>query len=117
MFKRGNKIGVETRFGSAWSGVRCAAKTRKGSPCQRPARLPAGRCRVHGGASTGPRTEEGIARIVAAKTTHGRLTKEARAEAKARAKVGRQVRGDLREIERWALDHGLLERDWRDKFV
>ncbi len=117
MFKRGNKIGVETRFGSAWSGVRCAAKTRKGSPCQRPARLPAGRCRVHGGASTGPRTEEGIARIVAAKTTHGRLTKEARAEAKARAKVGQQVRTELREIERWALDLGLLDRDWRDRFI
>jgi hypothetical protein len=117
MFEKGNKIGSMTRFGSAWPGVRCLAKTRKGSPCQRPAKLPAGRCRVHGGASTGPRTEEGIARIVAAKTTHGRLTKEARAEAKARSKVGRQVRGELREIERWALDLGLLERDWRDKFV
>ena len=31
-----------------------------------------GRCRMHGGASTGPRTPEGLARIVAAKTTHGR---------------------------------------------
>jgi hypothetical protein len=53
---------------------------------------------------------------VAAKTTHGRLTKEARAEAKARAKVGRQVRTALREIERWALDLGLLDRDWRERF-
>ena len=31
-----------------------------------------GRCRMHGGASTAPRTPEGLARIVAAKTTHGR---------------------------------------------
>lgn len=116
MFVEGNKIGSMTRFGSAWAGVRCAAKTRKGSPCQRPAKLPAGRCRVHGGASTGPRTEEGRARIAAAKTTHGRLTKEKRLEATARAKVGRQVKAELREIERWALDRGLLERDWREQF-
>src|SRR5580698_1354796 len=32
-----------------------------------------GRCRLHGGASTGPRTAAGLARIVAAKTTHGRF--------------------------------------------
>ena len=116
MFHKGHKIGSMTRFGSAWPGVRCLANTRKGSPCQRPAKLPAGRCRVHGGASTGPRTEEGIARIVAAKITHGRLTKEKRLEAKERAKVGRQVRAELREIERWALDQGLIERDWRELF-
>jgi hypothetical protein len=34
-----------------------------------------------------------------------------------RAKVGRQVRTELREIERWALDLGLLERDWRERFL
>jgi hypothetical protein len=78
--------------------------------------LPVGRCRVHGGASTGPRTKEGVARIVAVKITHGRLTKQKRLEAKARAKVGRQVRTELREIERWALDLGLLDRDWRERF-
>ncbi|MDD3182402.1 MAG: HGGxSTG domain-containing protein [Alphaproteobacteria bacterium] len=31
---------------------RCLAKTRKGSPCQSPA-MPNGRCRMHGGKSTG----------------------------------------------------------------
>ena len=116
LFQKGHKIGSATRFGKEWPGVRCAAKTRKGSPCQRPARLPVGRCRVHGGASTGPRTAEGRARIAAAQIKHGRLTKEARAEAKERAKVGRQLRAELREIERWALDLGLLYRDWR-KFI
>jgi len=30
-----------------------------------------GRCRMHGGASTGPRTEAGLARLRAARTTHG----------------------------------------------
>ena len=116
MFQKGHKIGSMTRFGSAWPGVRCLANTRKGSPCQRPARLPVGRCRVHGGASTGPRTEEGRARIAAAQIKHGRLTKQKRLEAMERAKVGRQVRTELREIERWALDLGLLAKDWRELF-
>jgi hypothetical protein len=30
-----------------------------------------GRCRLHGGLSTGPRTAEGVARIRAARTVHG----------------------------------------------
>jgi hypothetical protein len=38
-----------------------------------------GRCRLHGGKSTGPRTEEGRARIRAARTRHGRYTAEGRA--------------------------------------
>lgn len=32
---------------------RCGARTRRGSPCQSPA-MPNGRCRMHGGASSGP---------------------------------------------------------------
>jgi hypothetical protein len=74
------------------------------------------RCRNHGGCATGPRTEEGRARIAAAQTTHGRLTKEARAEAKQRAQVGREIRAELRDIERWAVSEGLLDRDWKDQF-
>ena len=116
MFEKGNKIGSLTRFGSAWPGIRCLAKTRKGSPCQRPAKLPAGRCRVHGGASTGPRTEEGIARIVAAKVVHGWLTKEKRLEAKRRAQVGREIRAELRDIEQQLIAGGLLTRNWREFF-
>jgi hypothetical protein len=36
-----------------------------------------GRCRMHGGASTGPRTAEGLARLRAARTRHGAYTAEA----------------------------------------
>jgi hypothetical protein len=49
---------------------RCGAKTRFGCPCRGPA-MKNGRCRMHGGASTGPKTAEGRARIAAARTTHG----------------------------------------------
>ena len=36
----------------------CGARTRKGTPCRCLA-LANGRCKLHGGLSTGPRTEEG----------------------------------------------------------
>ena len=115
-FEKGNKIGSATRFGQDWSGERCGARTKAGTPCQRPAVKQTGRCTRHGGKSTGPRTEEGRARIAAAQTTHGRLTKEKRAEARQRAQVGREIRAELKEIERWAMSEGLLDRDWKDQF-
>ncbi len=43
----------------------CGARTRKGTACQAKA-LANGRCRNHGGLSTGPRTPEGRARSLAA---------------------------------------------------
>jgi hypothetical protein len=48
----------------------CGARTRAGTPCLRWS-MPNGRCRLHGGCSTGPRTAEGLARIRAARTVHG----------------------------------------------
>ena len=50
---------------------RCGARTRAGCPCRAPAIHGKRRCRMHGGRSTGPRTEEGRARLAAAHTTHG----------------------------------------------
>ena len=105
--------GIPWRFGPNWPGKRCEAKTRKGTPCQRPAKLPVGRCRLHGGASTGPRTREGLKRLVVSKTKHGRFTKSERAKAKARAEQGRIIRRELKELEAWFIDHGHLKKDWR----
>ena len=51
---------------AAW----CGAKSRAGPPCQAPA-MANGRCRIHGGTSTGPRTAAGLARLAAARTTSG----------------------------------------------
>ncbi len=48
----------------------CGAKTRQGGSCNQSA-MPNGRCRFHGGLSTGPRTPEGLERLRAAKTVHG----------------------------------------------
>lgn len=47
------------------SFAQCGAKTRPGAPCKSRQLYPNGRCKNHGGASTGPRTAEGRARIAA----------------------------------------------------
>jgi hypothetical protein len=39
--------------------ARCGAENRRGTPCKCPA-IPNGRCRLHGGLSTGPKTPTGI---------------------------------------------------------
>ncbi len=103
-------------YGPNWQGTRCEARTRRGTLCQRPGTKQNGKCRLHGGRSTGPTTEDGVARLVASKTTHGRTTKAERAKAKHRADVGRQVMRAVKEIETWAVDQGHLTKDWRDQF-
>jgi hypothetical protein len=115
---KGNvSIGLNWRFGPNYPGPRCEARTRKGTPCQSPAYSHNGRCRLHGGASTGPTTEAGLARLTESKITHGRFTKEKRAEAKRRAEQGREMRAELTEIENWFLDYGYLDKQWRKKFT
>jgi hypothetical protein len=59
--------------------IRCGAKTRQGGSCQQPA-MPNGRCRLHGGKSTGPRTPEGLERSRKANWKHGFYSAEAKAE-------------------------------------
>ena len=52
---------------------RCNAKTRNGGYCMNyPMRN--GRCRLHGGKSTGPKTVEGLARSRKANYKHGRYS-------------------------------------------
>jgi hypothetical protein len=56
--------------GNPQDAPRCGAKTRKGTPCMGPA-MANGRCRMHGGKSTGPRTPEGLERCRMANWKHG----------------------------------------------
>jgi hypothetical protein len=56
---------------------RCGARTRQKTPCGRLA-MANGRCRMHGGLSTGARTAEGLERVRVAVTTHGRYSAETR---------------------------------------
>ena len=77
---------------------------------------PCGALKLHGGASTGPGTKDGLARLTEARTKHGLYTKEKRAEARRFAEQGRQMRGELKELEAWFVDHGHLDKNWRDWF-
>jgi hypothetical protein len=62
--------------GNPNNAPRCGAKTRKGTPCRAPA-MKNGRCRMHGGKSTGPRTPEGLAKSRKANWKHGFYSKKA----------------------------------------
>jgi hypothetical protein len=104
-------IGVQTRFGPNWAGRRCGARTRRGTECQSAAYKHNGRCRLHGGLSTGARTQAGLDRLAAARTTHGKYTKEKLAAQRHAAKVGREVRGELKRIKGQILDAGLMPDD------
>ena len=96
-FEAGNKW----RFGPDWPGQRCGAKTRKGTPCQKLPLTGKARCRLHGGLSTGPRTVEGKARIVAAHWKHGRRSRAFTASRK-------QIWADLRAVEARMRSDGLI---------
>jgi len=73
---------------------RCSAKTRRGTRCQCPA-MANGRCRLHGGLSTGAKTLEGIERIRMAVTKHGRYSAQAIAERRQFRQLMRQFRQTL----------------------
>ena len=63
---------------AARAAPRCGAHSRRtGQPC-RAAAMPNGRCRMHGGASTGPRTAAGLERCREAPLKHGGRGAEAR---------------------------------------
>ena len=76
--KNGPPRGYGTRFGPDWPGRRCGAKTRRGTACQKPALRDKERCQLHGGRSSGPKTEEGKARIANAHLIHGEFRRKTR---------------------------------------
>ena len=106
-----SKLGINTRFGPNWPGIRCLAKTRRGTECQRAAYKHNSRCRLHGGASTGAQTPEGLKRISEANLRHGRQTKEKLAAQRHSADVGRRVRAELKRIEAQLINAGLIPDD------
>ncbi len=81
--------------GNPNAAPRCGAKTRSGCPCKAPAPRGKLRCRMHGGASTGPRTAEGLQRLRSARTTHGRTTAAVRARDRFLLSFARRIRVKL----------------------
>jgi hypothetical protein len=77
---------------------KCGAKSKRNNhlPCKNAA-MKNGRCRMHGGKSTGPKTEEGKKKAAAANLKDGRYTNAAIMERR-RMRMMMQWRGDLEDI-------------------
>jgi hypothetical protein len=88
--------------------LRCTAKSsRTKTQCKRPA-LKSSKtvvCQFHGGRSSGPKTEEGKARIAAAHTKHGEYSKAA----KAATSVGLAKLSQLEDV-LWILQNNSVKR-------
>ena len=70
ILRRRGRLNNGNPGGDFLAAPRCGAKTRAGCACRQPA-MPNGRCRFHGGKSTGPRTEAGRARARNNRLIHG----------------------------------------------
>ena len=77
----------------------CGAKTRSGKPCEKFLLASKKRCRLHGGLSTGPKTEAGRAAIATAHYKHGRYVnwREKRAKEKYYLDEVKRVMKEARE--------------------
>ena len=87
----------------------CNAKTRSGGTCRRFGNTKNGRCHLHGGKSTGPRTDEGRQRIAKAHLKHGRRSKSY-------LQQSQDLKVELRAIETDLVKTGLLKKDWGQLF-
>ena len=85
------------RAGDFLAAPRCNACTRAHGACRQPA-MANGRCRFHGGLSTGPRTAEGRARCARARRTHGAYSREILELRRAARAHGRRVRSLLAQM-------------------
>ncbi|MBX7149418.1 hypothetical protein K1X76_10090 [bacterium] len=71
---------------------RCGAKTRQKSSCLAPA-MKNGRCRMHGGKSTGPKTELGLNNSRKANWKHGHYSRET-------CHLRKEAKGLMKEFEK-----------------
>ena len=82
--------------------IQCQARSKRTRvQCRSPAIRGKTKCRIHGGRSTGPRTQAGKQRIAEAHTVHGRETREVRAERRVKIK-------ELQELEALGRELGMI---------
>ena len=82
----------------------CGAKTRSGTPCEKFPVAGKRRCRLHGGASTGPKSKEGRDRIAAARLKHGQFVNW-----RARREKEKVYYKKIRMVMAQAREAGLIE--------
>lgn len=78
------------RPGDFAKAPRCGAQTRQRTACRGPA-MKNGRCKFHGGLSTGPRTPEGLERSRRANWKHGAYSRETKAMLRASRQQWREL--------------------------
>lgn len=93
--------GRRTRFGEHWPGVRCHARTRRGTPCLKPALKGKNRCQLHGGKSTGARTSAGLQKLRDIHWKHGQRSREVIERSRERMR-------ELKRLELMARMAGLM---------
>ncbi|MGO8732468.1 MAG: HGGxSTG domain-containing protein [Terriglobia bacterium] len=96
---RGAWLKNGNRPGDPNNAPRCGAKTRRGTPCKGPA-MRNGRCRMHGGPSTGPKTPEGLERSRKANWKHGFRAAGAKAELRQYIQLWHECKALLKEVKR-----------------
>ena len=94
------------RPGDFLAAPRCGARTRAGCSCRQPA-MANGRCRLHGGLSTGPRTPAGRERCRRARLTHGGYSAHVRALRVAARAHHRRVRALAALMRGRSAGHGV----------
>jgi hypothetical protein len=98
------------RSGDYLTAPRCGAKTRAGGACRQPA-MKNGRCRLHGGKSTGARTADGQRRARTARLVHGRRTAAVIGLRSAAAAVNRRLAWMAELARELSAGHGLDRSD------
>ncbi len=96
--------------GDFLAAPRCGAKTRAGCACRQPA-MTNGRCRLHGGKSTGARTADGKRRAAAARLVHGRRTAAVIGLRSAAAAVNRRLAWMTELARELSAGHGVDRSD------
>lgn len=76
---------------------KCGAKTRRKSSCKNWF-MPNGRCRMHGGMSTGAKTKEGLERIRQGSLKHGRYTLQSKNERALMRSLLRNSKGLIKKM-------------------
>jgi hypothetical protein len=89
---------VTSKTGKRLCGAK--ARSRGGQPCLQPA-MKNGRCRFHGGLSTGAKTPEGRARLVT-NFKHGRRSKAFVEEQRRKRQLMRECKAMLDEVAKLA---------------
>jgi hypothetical protein len=105
--ERRGRLRNGARPGDFLAAPRCGARTRTGCSCRQPA-MANGRCRMHGGMSTGPRTAEGRERCRRARFTHGGYSAHVRTLRAAARAHGRRVHALLDLMRGRSAGHGVL---------